>query len=398
MLHVYSVSRKHHVRLKTAVPEADPKLPTLVGIWRGRELVRARGVGPLRDRLRGPPQARAAADPRVVRRPPDAQGLPDREAPRAEVAEGAAVRGARGLRAAAGQHRPAAPRDARHLPRPGAARRRDDHRGRGRDRLHAPQLREDGGGADLLADHPVHRPPQLLLVVHERARLGARGREAARGAGAAARRGDPRDPVRVLADHGPHHRGVHERRGPGRDHALLRDVPRARGDLRAARGLLRRAAHGLVRADRRAGAGRARRLRGALPRGDRERARRVAAGPRAAHAQRHLPEPLQGRRRDGQGRGALLGLGRALPARLGRRLRRPPRPPLLGLRPVRLRRAGGDGRRLLRPLPRAHGGDPAEPAHHRAGARQAAQGRRARRRTARWRCRRSPRCTRTSSR
>ncbi len=35
VLHVYSVSRKHHVRLKTAVPEADPKLPTLVGIWRG---------------------------------------------------------------------------------------------------------------------------------------------------------------------------------------------------------------------------------------------------------------------------------------------------------------------------------------------------------------------------
>ena len=35
VLHVYSVSKKHHVRLKTAVPEADPKLPTLVGIWRG---------------------------------------------------------------------------------------------------------------------------------------------------------------------------------------------------------------------------------------------------------------------------------------------------------------------------------------------------------------------------
>jgi len=35
VLHVYSVSKKHHVRLKTAVPEADPKLPTLVGVYRG---------------------------------------------------------------------------------------------------------------------------------------------------------------------------------------------------------------------------------------------------------------------------------------------------------------------------------------------------------------------------
>jgi len=35
VLHVYSVSRQHHVRLKTPVPESDPRLPTLVGIWRG---------------------------------------------------------------------------------------------------------------------------------------------------------------------------------------------------------------------------------------------------------------------------------------------------------------------------------------------------------------------------
>ena len=30
VLHLYSVSKKHHVRLKTPVPEAEPKLPTLV--------------------------------------------------------------------------------------------------------------------------------------------------------------------------------------------------------------------------------------------------------------------------------------------------------------------------------------------------------------------------------
>jgi NADH-quinone oxidoreductase subunit C/D len=35
VLHVYSVSTKHHVRLKTAVPESDAKLPTLVQVYRG---------------------------------------------------------------------------------------------------------------------------------------------------------------------------------------------------------------------------------------------------------------------------------------------------------------------------------------------------------------------------
>jgi len=35
VLHVYSVSTKHHVRLKTPVPESDPKLATLVPVWRG---------------------------------------------------------------------------------------------------------------------------------------------------------------------------------------------------------------------------------------------------------------------------------------------------------------------------------------------------------------------------
>jgi NADH-quinone oxidoreductase subunit C/D len=35
VLHVYSVSTKHHVRLKTPVPESDAKLPTLVQVYRG---------------------------------------------------------------------------------------------------------------------------------------------------------------------------------------------------------------------------------------------------------------------------------------------------------------------------------------------------------------------------
>ena len=35
VLHLYSVSKKHHVRLKTPIPEADPKLPTLIGLFKG---------------------------------------------------------------------------------------------------------------------------------------------------------------------------------------------------------------------------------------------------------------------------------------------------------------------------------------------------------------------------
>src|SRR2546425_7092540 len=35
VLHVYSVSGKHHARLKVALPETGPKLPTLTGVYRG---------------------------------------------------------------------------------------------------------------------------------------------------------------------------------------------------------------------------------------------------------------------------------------------------------------------------------------------------------------------------
>jgi NADH-quinone oxidoreductase subunit C/D len=35
VLHLYSVSRKHHVRVKTSVPEDNPHLPTLTGVFRG---------------------------------------------------------------------------------------------------------------------------------------------------------------------------------------------------------------------------------------------------------------------------------------------------------------------------------------------------------------------------
>lgn len=37
VLHLYSVSQKHHVRLKTPVPESDPKLDTITGVFRGAD-------------------------------------------------------------------------------------------------------------------------------------------------------------------------------------------------------------------------------------------------------------------------------------------------------------------------------------------------------------------------
>src|SRR5262245_58080217 len=35
VLHLYSVSKKHHVRLKTGLPEAEPTLDTLTGVFKG---------------------------------------------------------------------------------------------------------------------------------------------------------------------------------------------------------------------------------------------------------------------------------------------------------------------------------------------------------------------------
>ncbi len=73
------------------------------------------------------------------------------------------------------------------------------------------------------------------------------------------------------------------------------------------------------------------------------RPRGRAPGRRAAHEEHRLPEALPRRRRDAEGGRAQLGLGGPVPARLGRRLRRAQGPPLLRLRAVRLRRAGGHG-------------------------------------------------------
>jgi len=143
------------------------------GALQGRQLVRAGGLGPVRDRLRGPPQPDAPADPRRLRGSPHAQGLPHGPAPRPEGVEEVPGEGPRGLGGDGRQLRPFPPRHARGLPRAGPDGWRDDRRRRGRAGLHAPELREDGGDPDLPAGDPVHGPAELLLLVHERPRRSA---------------------------------------------------------------------------------------------------------------------------------------------------------------------------------------------------------------------------------
>ena len=152
---------------------------------------------------------------------------------------------------------------------------------------------------------------------------------------------DPRDPVRVLADHGPLRLHRHQRRGPGRDHALLRAVPRARGHLRRCS---RPAAARASPSPTCASAAWPQDVPDDFVARCRDLVKRVddvhRPGGQAPDPQRDLREPLQGRGRVLRGRRALLRLGGPVPARVRRRLRRPQGPSLLRLRAVRLRRAG----------------------------------------------------------
>src|SRR5512147_2894861 len=55
VLHLYSVSRKHHVRLETPVPEQEPTLPTLTGLFRGANWFEREAWDLYGIRVRGPP-------------------------------------------------------------------------------------------------------------------------------------------------------------------------------------------------------------------------------------------------------------------------------------------------------------------------------------------------------
>src|SRR6185503_2386256 len=160
---------------------------------------------------------------------------------------------------------------------------------------------------------------------------------------------------------------------PGRDDGFLLYLPRAGDDPRPVRGLLRRPPDLQLDAHRRAVRGRARRL-------DRPR----------APVHRHLPVPREGVRgsADGQPDLARADPGGRHPEARGRRgargerpdaarlrggLRRAPGAAVLLLRAVRVRRAGREERRHLRPVHRAHGGDAPVLPHRPAGPGQAAR-------------------------
>ena len=66
-----------------ACPRTTRRIDTLVPRLGGRELVRARGLRPVRRALQGPPRPAPHPDVPGVRRAPAAQGLPEREAPAA---------------------------------------------------------------------------------------------------------------------------------------------------------------------------------------------------------------------------------------------------------------------------------------------------------------------------
>ena len=145
---------------------------------------------------------------------------------------------------------------------------------RHRDRLPAPLLREDGGDAHLEQVIPyTDRLNYCSAMINNvgycmavEKMLGIEVPPRAQHVRA--------DPLRVLAHHGPLRLHRHEPRGHRRADELLVPLPAARGDLRPARVVLRRAPDGLdyariggLAVDAAAG------LRGALPQAARDRSR-----------------------------------------------------------------------------------------------------------------------------
>ena len=127
VLHAYSVSKKHHVRLKTPVPESDPKLPTLVPVWRGANWFEREAWDLYGVVFEGHPNLSRLLTHDDFVGHPMRKDYPTAKRHVLKVPKEFLLQGPAGLGAPADQHRPLAPCDARHLPRAGAARRRDDH-------------------------------------------------------------------------------------------------------------------------------------------------------------------------------------------------------------------------------------------------------------------------------
>ena len=85
--HLYSVTKKHRVRLYAGVPEDDCTLDSLVPVYPGLDWFEREAYDLYGVRFRGPPRPAPHPDVPRVRRPPAAQGLPQREAPAAHQAQ-----------------------------------------------------------------------------------------------------------------------------------------------------------------------------------------------------------------------------------------------------------------------------------------------------------------------
>ena len=202
----------------------------------------------------------------------------------------------------------------------------------------------------------VERMDYLVLLLQRDGFLPGGGEPARRG-GAAARpvaAGDsPRAEPDRLAPVLDRHRLARHRR----DHDALVGLPRPRPRARPVRDVGRPALpHALLPGGRR-GRGHPARLRGDDAQVHQDDAHAHPAVPRPARPQRDLASAHEGNR--DRARGGPAGARRDRPAAARRR---PPVGPAQGdavlrLRALRLQRAGRDGGRQLRPLPRARRGD-----------------------------------------
>ena len=285
VLHLYSVSRKHHVRLKTPVPERDPRLPTIAPLFLGanwfereawdlygivfeghpnltRILTHDAFVGhPMRkDYPVGKRHVLHAPRERLLQVPEGTEGIVVNIGPSHPSMHGAfrvqALLDGETIADAEAEL--------------GYMHRNFEKMAESRsywqiipytDRLNYCSSFMNGHGWALAVEKLLGVPAP------------------------AAGRGDPRDSLGVLSDHGPPRLHLDERGRSGGDHALLRDVPCPGSRVRPARGLLRRAAHGLLRQDRRSRRRRARGLRGPLPGDARILSGSLGRRAPAAHAQ-----------------------------------------------------------------------------------------------------------------
>ena len=238
------------------------------------------------------------------------------------------------------------------------------------DRLRPHRDRKVLRGQELLEGHPLRRADGLRLLLLPDGGLLRRGRAAGRARDPAARQVPADDLPRAQPDPLPPGLAGDDGARPRRGLDALVLLPRARQDPRPVRDGDRAAdAHPLL-PGRRRDRGHPARLRGEAARVRRRDAGPGRPVPGPARPQRGLPLADQGRRHRPARAPARAGRDRAAAARRRRALG-----PAQGLRLPRLpgdglQDPGRHGRRQLRPLPGAGGGDGRVDADHRAGARR----------------------------